>query len=157
MRIIVLVIALVVSALGIAQPVFKWTDAQGVVHYGDEPPVDAKAQEVHIEAAPARVAGSTSAQAGPLDIVMYARADCGYCAKARRYFAERGGFCGMRVDGAAHREPALARRHRHRAPLHRSLRSLRLLAEAFEAGVSLRHPTGADRPQGRGPSRVARP
>ena len=90
MRIIVLVIALVVSALGIAQPVFKWTDAQGVVHYGDEPPVDAKAQEVHIEAAPARVAGSTSAQAGPLDIVMYARADCGYCAKARRYFAERG-------------------------------------------------------------------
>jgi len=90
MRIILLVIALVASALAIAQPVYKWADAQGVVHYGDEPPDDAKAEEILIEAAPAREAGRTSAQAGPLDIVMYARADCGYCAKARSYFAQRG-------------------------------------------------------------------
>src|SRR5688572_19620663 len=90
MRNILLVIALAVSALAIAQPVYKWTDAQGVVHYGEVAPVDAKAQEIRIEAAPSRQAGRTSAQARPLDVVMYSRADCGYCAKARRYFAERG-------------------------------------------------------------------
>jgi len=90
MRIIMLVVALAVTALAIAQPVYKWSDPQGVVHYGDEPPDDAKAQEVQIEPAPAREAGRTSGKSVPLDIVMYARADCGYCAKARRYFAERG-------------------------------------------------------------------
>ena len=90
MRIIVLVVALVAAALAIAQPVYKWTDAQGVVHYGDKSPVDAKVEEVQIEAAPARAATRASAPASALDVVMYARADCGYCARARRYFAERG-------------------------------------------------------------------
>lgn len=108
MRIVLLVIVLIISAAAQAQPVYKWTDAQGVVHYGDRPPADTKSEEVAIEAPPPAAVGridvqsprgpsprssqlrATSQQSRPLDIVMYARADCGYCAKARRYFAERG-------------------------------------------------------------------
>ena len=94
----------VFAASALAQPVYKWTDAQGVVHYGDRPPADAATEEVPIEPptpeaeawepAGADAAGNPAPQrdATPqaLDIVMYARSDCGYCAQARKYFAQRG-------------------------------------------------------------------
>ena len=96
------------AASALAQPVYKWTDAQGVVHYGDRPPADAATEEVPIEpptpeaaawepaaantsaTAPGDPAAQQAATPQPLDIVMYARSDCGYCAKARKYFAQRG-------------------------------------------------------------------
>ena len=95
------------AAPAFAQPVYKWTDAQGVVHYGDRPPAEAAIEEVPITppspeaeaweppAASAtstdnRDSGTQPATPQPLDIVMYARSDCGYCAKARTYFAQRG-------------------------------------------------------------------
>ena len=107
MRLAFLVLVSMVSVMASAQTVHKWTDAQGVVHYGDRPPPGAKSEQVRIAPPPpsARAAqGPASAlpAAGPapapaqdaapqpLEIVMYARTDCGYCAKARRYFAGRG-------------------------------------------------------------------
>ncbi|HET9484697.1 MAG TPA: DUF4124 domain-containing protein [Xanthomonadales bacterium] len=93
------------AAAAAAQPIYKWTDANGVVHYGDAAPAGARASPVTIEPPPpvaGGVAGTPPAvadggrvprdasPAGPADIVMYSRADCGYCAQARRYFAQRG-------------------------------------------------------------------
>ena len=104
MRILAFVCLAALSASALAQPVYKWTDAQGVVHYGDRPPADAATEEVPIapptpEAAAWEPAAANATQTAaaepaaapqPLDIVMYARSDCGYCAKARKYFAQRG-------------------------------------------------------------------
>ena len=85
-----------------AQPVYRWTDAQGRVHYGDRPPASVDARPVDIAPPPpgagfpAAVATgtpdstATAGQRQPLAITMYATATCGYCAKARRFFAQRG-------------------------------------------------------------------
>lgn len=105
MRLVLLVVVSVLSVAAHAQAVYKWTDARGVVHYGDRPPADAQPQQVDIappppapdpvdagQVPPMAASGTPAAAAAPaaLDIVMYARSDCGYCAKARRYFAQRG-------------------------------------------------------------------
>ncbi len=106
MRIVPLVVLLILSSVAQAQAVYKWTDEQGVVHYGDRAPSNTQTEEIAIARSPpvpgaAIDAGAphdplrsvsqapVAAQPQPLDIVMYARADCGYCAKARRFFAER--------------------------------------------------------------------
>jgi len=105
-----------------AQAIYSWTDARGVVHYGDRAPANASAREVTIKSStPPPVATSTPTTATPatmgapamgapamgapamgaaktrtpparpaLSIVMYSRADCGFCAGARRFFAARG-------------------------------------------------------------------
>lgn len=92
------------SVCAVAQPVYKWTDAEGVVHYGDAPPASGSVEQVAIappppdaglpqpRAATGASAPAPAAQQQPQapDIVMYSRAGCGYCAKARRYFASRG-------------------------------------------------------------------
>ena len=84
-----------------AQEVYKWTDDQGVVHFSDSKPADQATQTVHIEAAPSSPTPATQATAPsapdtsaptrkpPLNITMYSTADCGYCKRARRYFAAR--------------------------------------------------------------------
>lgn len=97
MRIVLLVIVLIAAAAAQAQSIYKWTDARGVVHYGDRQPPDTKSEQLAIEPPPPASVAPTRAQqlaprqaSRPLDIVMYGRAGCGYCAKARRYFAQRG-------------------------------------------------------------------
>lgn len=90
---------LCISNVGLTNDVYKWTDNQGVVHYGDRPPVDQRAESVSIDPAPEFVAQPQPAiepteaeldRARPLRIVMYSRSDCGYCKKARRYFSQNG-------------------------------------------------------------------
>jgi len=103
MRLVLLALALLLPVAAHAQAVYKWTDAKGVVHYGDRPPAEAQARQVDVPPPPTpdpvsatRPAQSPTATRAPaaapqrLDIVMYARTDCGFCAKARRYFAQRG-------------------------------------------------------------------
>lgn len=103
---ILAVLALGAVALGpcFAQSVYKWTDADGVVHFGDRQPVDEDSERVEIQPPPpapdppaddaaAEQAGDAEAkpsQRQRLRVLMYGRTDCGYCAKARRYFARRG-------------------------------------------------------------------
>lgn len=83
-----------------AQAVYKWTDANGVVHFGDSPPSDASTEQVAIARAPTPPPGPTAeapakeasapriaVRKQALNIVMYATTRCGYCARARRYFA----------------------------------------------------------------------
>ena len=114
MKALVLLLVTVCATAAIAQPVYRWTDAEGRVHFGDRPPEGIEARTVDIAppppssgTSPAGAAsatvppaqGTNGAQRQPLSIVMYATADCGYCAHARRYFAQRGiGFREKDID-----------------------------------------------------------
>jgi|CXWL01.1.fsa_nt_gi glutaredoxin len=94
---VLLLAALAGSASG--QEVYKWTDAQGVVHFSDRKPAGQTAQGVQIAPAPPSAAAAVEAPAHaaptppaaipkrPINITMYSTADCGYCAQARRFFA----------------------------------------------------------------------
>jgi glutaredoxin len=89
--------ALLVAVSAAAQPVYRWTDDKGRVHYGSEPPASAKARPladrinsysgpVEVRRAPA--SPSALPAAGP--VVMYSTSWCTYCAQARDYFARKG-------------------------------------------------------------------
>lgn len=92
-----LVLALLGAVAAQAQGLYRWTDAQGRVHYSSEPPPGVRAKEVRARtnaysapapSAPATAAKPSAAAAPP--VVMYATSWCPYCAKARAYFARNG-------------------------------------------------------------------
>jgi glutaredoxin len=85
MRILLLFLLLALTAEVSAQSVYQWTDAKGVVHFGDKPPANGTARQVQIDPVPASVL-----QQSRLKVVMFATKSCGFCAQARRYFAQRG-------------------------------------------------------------------
>jgi hypothetical protein len=64
MRIAILVVAVAASAaLGAAAQIYKWTDKDGKVHYGEKPPEDAKtAREVDTKAAGRSTAAPETSQ-----------------------------------------------------------------------------------------------
>ena len=90
-----LIVAILLVAAPVAAQVYKWTDSQGRVHYGDRPPDDAKKQELKIRVnsydGPVQVRDWSSAfgtrAAG--QVTMYSTRWCGHCKNARRYFAEK--------------------------------------------------------------------
>ena len=102
----VLVMALV-AAVAQAQEIYRWTDANGRVHYSaDKPPAGVKSKVVESRVSsivgPATVTGKppaprAAAPARPLDVVMYATDWCGYCRQAREFFA-RGGIRYTELD-----------------------------------------------------------
>ena len=98
---------LLLSALALAFPaaaqVYKWTDSQGKVHYGDRPPDDARKQELRIRvptyegpvqvqdwSAVIRKKGPAAAAPDAGQVTMYATQWCGVCKRARAYFAAQG-------------------------------------------------------------------
>ena len=81
------------AGLGAAQGVYRWVDERGKVQYGSQPPAGAKAapirDRINSYGGPVETQRtSTAAAAG--GTVMYATSWCGYCAKARAYFARKG-------------------------------------------------------------------
>ena len=123
MRLVLSAMILLFAFTAHGQGVYKWTDAQGVVQYGDRPPAQAQAQQVEVAPASAHsdtavasrsmnrpasaVVSALAATPLALDIVMYSRADCGFCTKARHYLASRGiGFVEKDIqrDAAAYAE-----------------------------------------------------
>ena len=90
-RFVALVLAFAAAAAA-AQGVYRWTDANGKVHYTSEPPPGAKASAVRdrLNAYGASAAPATQASAAAQPVVMYATSWCPYCAKARDYFARKG-------------------------------------------------------------------
>lgn len=77
--------------------VYKWTDADGNVHFGDRPPQDAGSQELDIrpntysspevftyDAPPSGDAAVTAA------VTIFTTQRCGYCKAAKRHFRQQG-------------------------------------------------------------------
>ena len=94
----VLVALLLAAALPAAGQVYKWTDSKGRTQYGDKPPDDARSQELRIQSYEGAVEvrdwgevlrGKNVPGSGP-GVTMYATTWCGYCKKAREYFAAKG-------------------------------------------------------------------
>ena len=91
-------LTLAVSTQGFAQ-LYKWTDENGKVHYGDKPPEGAKLEKitgkvssftsVSIEpfnyTPPSDAAGSSKATKSG-NVIMYSTSWCGYCKKAAAHF-----------------------------------------------------------------------
>lgn len=88
------------SSLG-AAAIYKWIDANGKVHYSDTPSANNAAETINEQRLNSRASTYSQTQVKLLStdkpstyrtqqkIVMYTTSSCGYCAKARAYFAEK--------------------------------------------------------------------
>jgi len=91
-----LLFALLIAPLATSAEIYKWTDAQGRLHYSDNPPREAKAKPVQIKInsiqGPAVV--STIRDAPPAKakdrVRIYTAVWCGYCKRAKAHLAAKG-------------------------------------------------------------------
>jgi glutaredoxin len=116
---VALVIALAVAQSSTQAGVYKWTDAQGVLHFADNPPTDGSADQVQLRPTNS-FPGSMPVDATPTaqvqakrpvkarSVLMFGAEWCGYCRKARQYFqANRVAFRERDVD----KDPAARREY----------------------------------------------
>ena len=97
-RVLLLAGVLAVASSAAAGSLYRWTDAQGTIHYTSDPPPGAAATAVppraNSVAAPAKVRAPARPPQPPAEasvpIVMYSTSWCPYCAKAREYFKSNG-------------------------------------------------------------------
>jgi glutaredoxin len=88
-----LLLALLALPLAATAEIYRWTDAQGKVHYSDSPPPEAKAKQVKIRInsidGPAVVSTLKDAPAAKAKdkVRIFTAAWCGYCKKAKAYLA----------------------------------------------------------------------
>ncbi len=79
-------ITLIFASTGHAQ-VYKWTDAQGNIHFGDKPPGTVQAEQVTIRVN--TYSGGANVEALKAftndKVVLYSTQSCGYCKQARRF------------------------------------------------------------------------
>jgi glutaredoxin len=91
-----LLLAMLAASLPASAGVYKWTDAQGRVHYSDDPPPEAKAQQIKVKInsiqGPAVV--STMRVPSPAKakdkVRIYTAVWCGYCKRAKAHLAAKG-------------------------------------------------------------------
>lgn len=91
MKLILLLITLLLTPL-VSAEIFKWTDDNGKVHFGDRKPLNKQVEEVTVkvnsytnvtfELAPLQPSSIKKKK----NVIMYATSWCGYCKKAREYF-----------------------------------------------------------------------
>lgn len=90
---------LLATVLSLAVPlasaeIYKWTDAQGRVHYGDNPADTVQAEKVTVEINSyehvSYDAVDSSQAVDSRKVIMYSTSWCGYCKQARRYFQQQG-------------------------------------------------------------------
>lgn len=69
--------------------VYKWTDAQGRIHYGDAPPAAANSTQLRLQthAGPAQVSRVVGADAG---VTLYTTEWCGVCQRAKAFLRQNG-------------------------------------------------------------------
>lgn len=91
-----LLLAVLVASLHAGAGIYKWTDAQGHVHYSDDPPPEAKAQQVKVKInsiqGPAVVStiGNPSAAKAKDKVRIYTAVWCGYCKRAKAHLTAKG-------------------------------------------------------------------
>lgn len=91
-------LCLCVCGAGAWAEVYRWTDADGRVHFGDKPPRDAQTEQVEIRinsySAPQIVQPPTPSHrieaAVRKAVVMYSASWCGVCKRAAAYFRAEG-------------------------------------------------------------------
>lgn len=98
---------LVVLLCGVLAPaqseIYKWTDAQGITHFSDQPPPGGTATQFRMPAThdsgaastpvadtPAPIPAPAAAQPATKRVLMYGADWCGYCKQARSYFTSHG-------------------------------------------------------------------
>ena len=89
-------LVLLTAPLPLGAGVYKWTDAQGRVHYSDDPPPEAKAQQIKVKinsiqgpAVVSTLRGGAAAKAKD-SVRIYTAVWCGYCKKAKAHLAAKG-------------------------------------------------------------------
>ncbi len=93
-RLVVLIAGVMFALPALAgDPIHRWTDAQGRVHFGDRPPADAQSEVVEVRPnvyeAPSLGTVDAALDTGR-SVVLYSAEWCGHCKRARAYFKERG-------------------------------------------------------------------
>ncbi len=96
------IIFLFLLAYSASAEIYKWTDADGKVHFGDNPNKNAAAKAVKVEINTYTNVSYESVESDNLDksadnnaapiakkVIMYSTSWCGYCKKARKYFIEK--------------------------------------------------------------------
>lgn len=77
-----------------AGEVYKWRDAQGKLHFSDQPPPDQAVEQVRLRSINTIKATSVSILEEPLqdtpDVILYSAEWCGACRTAKRYFRQKG-------------------------------------------------------------------
>jgi glutaredoxin len=100
----IVLVALAAAGLPAAAQVYKWTGPDGRTHYGDQPPEDAKKQELRIGVqsfgGPAQVDTWTQVLKRPpavdtskprsAAVTMFSTSWCPHCKRAKAYFAQKG-------------------------------------------------------------------
>jgi len=80
--------------------IYKWTDADGKVHFSDKSPASKRVETIDEQRLASRASSYTQAEIKTLPIessnyrknqklIMYTTSSCGYCSKARKYFARQ--------------------------------------------------------------------
>ncbi len=96
-------VALVFALMGLqstSADVYKWTDEKGKIHFSDAPPAENTAEKLDEAELAKRISSYTNVSVSitPIDfgynrqansLIMYTTSRCGYCAKARKYFAKK--------------------------------------------------------------------
>ena len=69
--------------------IYKWVDENGKIHFGDNKPETMKAEKISLEINTYKqvLIDNSIYDVGPKKVVMYSTTWCGYCKKARKYFA----------------------------------------------------------------------
>lgn len=92
---LLLVVLLIAPALSGAD-VYKWTDAQGRIHYSDSAPPEVKTQQVKVKissiSGPAVVStlSNPTATKTKQSVRIFTAAWCGYCKKAKAFLNAKG-------------------------------------------------------------------
>lgn len=96
---LLLILFFFTSGVSMAE-IYKWTDVNGKVHFSDKPPPNENAETIDEQRLSSRASSYTLAEIKILSIdssanqnnqklIMYTTSSCGYCAKARSYFAKQ--------------------------------------------------------------------
>ncbi|MDO9467331.1 MAG: glutaredoxin family protein [Thiobacillus sp.] len=84
-----LILLAMLLAMPAAAGVYKWTDAQGRIHYTDSPPPAARATQMKLQThtGPVEVSRANGAGSG---VTIYTTAWCGVCTRAKAFFRKNG-------------------------------------------------------------------
>jgi len=84
-----LILFAVFFALPAFAGVYKWTDAQGRIHYSDSPPPAAKTTQLRLQSftGPVQVSQAIGADSG---VTIFTTEWCGVCKRAKAFFKQNG-------------------------------------------------------------------